>query len=85
MKKKRFELDVTNCKLPDYWVNLPKIIPLIVGNYEYDFDVADETINAEVHKIPEIIGRKEIPVGVNAKRIPVGAILRRLPDIKSDD
>lgn len=77
---KIFELDVTQCALPPYWGSLPKVIRLVEGRYELDFDVADTEVNAEANKIPEVVGNPNKPIGFNANTMPVWAVLRRLPD-----
>lgn len=75
---KRFELDLRNCKLQEFWKDYPLVVHCVEGTRQTDFDVADEELNRSFKK--KLVGNPNMPVGFNMFSIPVGAILRRLPD-----
>ena len=77
-----FQIDVSNCKLPEFWKKskIPMVIRIGIGRYQKDFDVIDEVVNKKVRAIPEVLGNNDMPVGFNMYSIPVGATITRLPD-----
>lgn len=88
MNKKRFELDLTNAEVPDWWGSLPKVIPLVIGSFNCDFDIASQEINKIADPIirkrtPGVLFNSGIPIGFDASCIPVGAVIRRLPDVET--
>ena len=63
-------LDVTKCKLPAYWKDFPKKIPITKGKHYKKWDVDESKLDPEI--IRKMRGRLRLEQNIKENDLPMG-------------
>lgn len=81
---RRYTLDLTGAKFPEWWPGWAKILPMTDGLHMQELDVLESEIHpARLGEFRRLLAehnaddfRRDLPVGTNLDKMPIGAVLR---------